>query len=180
MRLNATLRFISRLCAIALLSLGPASAQTPQAPQLQGSYTFDATASDDINAAIKVATKQTPFYAKSKVISELKKNTRPSQRIEIHYTQTEMSISTDQWGTIKTLTDGTIANWTRGDGEKYKVSTVWECGGLKQTFKGNKGQRINTYTLSADGKTLTIQISITSPPWLKQPLMYKLTYRLIP
>ena len=58
---------------------------------------------------------------------------------------------------------------------ELKVSTVWESGKLKRTFKEEAGERINTYIISADGKTLTMQVSVTSAQL--RPLTYKLVYQ---
>ncbi|HKG78143.1 MAG TPA: hypothetical protein VKA78_01960 [Pyrinomonadaceae bacterium] len=69
---------------------------------------------------------------------------------------------------IITLCVGTLAM-------ELKVSTVWESGKLKRTFKEEAGERINTYIISADGKTLTMQVSVTSAQL--RPLTYKLVYQ---
>lgn len=181
MQLNTWSRRGVLLCGVVLLSLAPALAHLPRASKPEGVYTLDETASDNVDAAIKVAVKETPFYARGRVASELKKNTRPYRRVEIHYARTEVSISTDQWEALKTSADGTAVHWTRGDGEKFEVVTVWEGEDLKQTFTGEKGQRVNTYSLGADGKTLTVQVRVTAKNrWLKQALTYKLLYKSSP
>lgn len=164
-------------CIILLLSLSSASAQKPQTPSLQGTYTLNTAASDDVDKAIEATIKGMNFIARPIARKRLREtNVPPYQRIVISYTQAEVSITTDQRAPIRTSPNGTPVDWTREDGEKFKVSTVWESGKLKQTFKGKDGQRVNTYSISADGKTLAMQVSVTSPR-LPRPLTYKVVYR---
>jgi hypothetical protein len=47
---------------------------------------------------------------------------------------------------------------------------------LAQTFTSGEGRRVNDYTLSADGRTLTMEVKETSPQ-LPQSITYKQVYR---
>jgi hypothetical protein len=176
MKLNASALRSLLLCGLLPLSPGSASAKPSQTPNIQGTYALDAAASDDVHKAIDGAVKGMSRLIKGIAHSRLEKTNVPYQRIVISFTPCEVSITTDQWATIVTCACDTPVDWTRKDGEKFKVSTVWENGKLKQTFKGEDGQRTNIYSISADGKTLTMHVSVTSPR-LKQPLMYKQIYR---
>lgn len=176
MRLNAATLYIMLLCSILLLSLSSVSAQKPKPPSLQGTYTLNTAASDDVDKAIE-ATVKGMFFGKSRARNRLREtNLPPYQRIVISYTEAEVSITTDQRPPLRTPINGTPVDWTREDGEKIKVSTVWESGKLKRTFKAEEGQRVNTYSISEDGKTLTMQVNVTSPR-LPRPLTYKLVYQ---
>lgn len=44
-----------------------------------------------------------------------------------------------------------------------------------QTFKDEAEERTNTFTVSADGRTLTSNLAVSSPK-LPRPLIYKLVY----
>jgi hypothetical protein len=46
---------------------------------------------------------------------------------------------------------------------------------LAQEFKAEDGQRKNEYSVSADGRTLTLEVTVTSPR-LAQPVRYRLVY----
>lgn len=176
MRLNAVTLYIMLLCSILLLSLSSVSAQKPKTPSLQGTYTLNTALSDDIKKEIEVAIKGMNLLIKPSARSRLRKTNVPYKQIAISYTEAEVSITTDQLPPLRTPVNGTPVDWTREDGEKIKVSTVWESGKLKRTFKGEEGQRVNTYSISADGKTLTMQVNVTSPH-LPRPLTYKLIYQ---
>ena len=175
MRLNTVMRYIALLCSSLLLAHGAASGQTPT---LQGTYTLDdPAASSTINEAIEAAVKEMSRFERPFARPRLKKtNLPPYQRIIISYNQKEVSITIDQRAPIKTSPNDIPVIWTREDGEKLKVSTRWENGKLVQTFQSKDGQRVNTYCLSADGKKLTMEVSITSSH-LKHPLTYKLVYK---
>lgn len=178
MRLNLTSPYLMLLCVAAMLSYGSASAQTPQTPKLQGTYTLDAAASDDVDKAINAAVKPLMFLAKKPAKERLTKYNRPYQRVEIGSSGTEVSITTDQWAEIRTPDDGKTVAWTRpADAEKFSVSTVWEGAKLKQTFTGEEGQRINIYNIEADGKTLIMQVEVTSKRLKNLLLKYQLVYK---
>jgi hypothetical protein len=166
-------------CIILLLLLSSASARKPQTPCLRGTYTLNTAASDDIDKAIEATVKGMNIFAKPIARDRLRKtNIPPYQRIVISYTQAEVSITTDQRAPIRTPVKGTPVDWTREDGEKLKVSTIWENGKLKQTFKGKDGQRVNLCSISADEETLTMQVSVTSSK-LPRPLTYTMVYKRI-
>jgi len=52
----------------------------------------------------------------------------------------------------------------------------FEGGHLLQEFNSSDGHRVNDYALSADGRTLTMQVTETSPR-LSAPIKYKQVYR---
>lgn len=164
------------LCGIVPLPLGAASAEEPQTPCLQGTFILDAPKSDDIYKAIEATVKGMHFLAKPVARKRLRKTNARYQRIIISCAQAEVSIATDQGAPLRTPVNGTPVEWAREDGEKLKVSTIWEGGKLKRTFEGKDGQRVNLYSVSADGNTLTVQVSVTSPR-LPRPLTYKMVYK---
>ena len=47
--------------------------------------------------------------------------------------------------------------------------------GLEQTLKGEWEERTNTFTVSPDGRTLTLGVAVRGPK-LPKPLVYKLVY----
>lgn len=187
MKLKTSAIYIAVLCVSLLLSFSSASAQkrksasapTPT-PTLQGSYALinSAAATDTINNAIEASVRgMWPFTGKAR--DKLRKvNLPPPQQITISYTSTEVSITTDQSGLIQTSSDGRPFRWTK-DGTKYDVSTRWVNGNLERIFKGGGGKRVNTYSISADGKTLTMQVFGVSTGLigLTQPLRYHLDYK---
>jgi hypothetical protein len=175
MRLNAVALYIMLPCSMVLLAPTSVSVK-PQTPSLQGTYTLDAAASDDVDKAIDAAVKELSVLTRATARSRLRKINVSYKQISISYTEAEVSIATDQRQPLRTPVNGAPVDWTREDGEKLKVSTVWDSGKLKRTFKAEAGQRINTYIISADGKTLTMQVSVTSTH-LPQPLTYKLVYQ---
>jgi hypothetical protein len=179
MRLNISALCVGLLCGSALLHFGSSSAQTSQTPRLQGTYTLDAAASDDVRKAIETAVQGMGWPTQGIARGRLKKtNLPPYQRvvIQLEPSITTVSITTDERAPIRTSADGTPIEWTREDKEKFKVSTVLKIGSLEQTFKSKDGQRVNTYSISDDGKTLTIHVSVTSDR-LPRPLTYKLVYK---
>jgi hypothetical protein len=175
MRLNAVALYIMLPCSMMLLALTSVSVKA-QTPSLRGTYTLDAAASDNVDKAIDAAVKRIIFPFRDRARDGLREINVCYKQISISFTEAAVSIAIDQSEALRTPVGGAEVDWTREDREKLKVSTVWEGGKLKRTFKAEAGQRINTYIISADGKTLTMQVSVTGKR-LPQPLTYNLVYR---
>lgn len=201
MKFKASTSFLSLLCGSLLLFLASTSAQkntsstrkprsapakkatptpTPTpTPTVQGSFALvnAATASDTVRKAIEEVVRPLNIFVKGPARDYLKKtNIPPYLNIVISCSQAEVRITTDKRAPIQTSSTGSPSDWTREDGEKFKVSTVCESGKLSQVFRGSNGQRVNAYSIADDDKTLTMQVTITSGR-LKQPLKYQLSYR---
>jgi hypothetical protein len=175
MRLNAVALYMMLPCSMVLLAFTSVSVKA-QTPSLQGKFTLDAAASDDVNKAIEDAVKRKSFWTKVVTRSRLREINVSYKHISISFKKAEVSIAVDEHQPVRTPIDGPPVDWTREDGQNLKVTTVWESGKLKRTFKVKEGQRINTYTISVDGKTLTMQVVVTGTH-LSQPLTYKLVYQ---
>lgn len=168
-------RISTLLVALALAMPAFVQAQTGQTPSLRGSYTYDAQESDNVNRAIETAVGRMNFVTRPIARGRLKKTNQPYQRVVIAHTQSEVTVTTDGRASIKSPSNGTPIRWRREDGEMLNVSTEWENGQLEQTFAAEDGKRVNTYSLSADGRKLLMNVTITSPR-LPRPLTYKLVY----
>lgn len=151
--------------------------QPAQTPAIQGTFVYDASASDDVEAAIKEATHKMSFITKPIARGRLKKTNEPYRRVIISPTAAEISIAMDQRAPIVTPSDGTAIDWKRPeDGEMLKVSTSWEGDRLRETFVADDGQRENVFSLSPDGRTLRMDVTVSSPR-LPAPVRYALVYR---
>lgn len=162
------------LLALALVVPDAGSAQGNAS--LNGTFTYDAAASDNINQAIDAAVRDMNFAMRPIARGRLRKTNQPYQRVQISHTAQQVSVTTDGRPAIVSPANGTPVDWTREDGEKLKVSTEWENGTLEQTFQAEDGRRVNAYSVSADGRTMTMNVTVSSPR-LKKPLTYKLVYR---
>lgn len=190
MKFKTSTSFLALLCLGLLVFLGSTSAQkhksstrkpkpTPTpTPTVQGSFALvdAAAASEKVNKAIEEVVKPLNFIVRGRARDYLKKTNIPYQRIVISCSQSEVSITTDKRAPIRTSSSGDPKDWTREDGEKFRVSTVCKSEELQQVFQGSNGQRVNAYSIATDDKTLTMQVTITSSR-LKQPLKYQLSYR---
>ncbi len=158
-----------------LATVGVAHAQGIS-PSMQGTFTLDPSASEDVNQAIDRAVGRMNVMKKPIARSRLKKTNQPYQQLMIAQTRSEVTITADNRKPVVTPLGGTPIKWMREDGEIFDVSTRWEDDKLEQTFKAEDGQRVNTFTLSPDGNVLTMDVRVTSPR-LSRPLFYTLVFR---
>ncbi len=179
--------FLAFSCAAALSLTGVAQAQQPaaghttmvapaQAPTFQGVFTYVAGQSDDVPAAIERCVSNVNFIIRPIARGRLKKTNQPYQRLTIVQPAGHFSIMTDARPAIVTPAGGAAIQWKRPeDGEMLNVSTAMTGSKLVQTFAAEDGKRVNEYTLSPDGQTLTMVATVSSGR-LPKPLVYKLTY----
>jgi len=156
-----------------LLTLCPAAAA--QEAALRGTFVINRQASDDVGRAVDTAVAGLSFATRPTMRGRLRKTNQPYARVVINYTQRTVSVTFDQRRPVESPADGAPVKWTREDGEKFDLSTEWEGGRLEQTFKGEGEERTNTFTVSADGRTMTLNVVVSSPR-LPRPLTYKLVY----
>lgn len=146
-----------------------------QESSMRGTFTLDRAQSDDVNRAIETAVARMSFVTRPIARGRLRRTNQPYQRVVINFTQSEVTVTTDQRRPIVSPANGTAVKWTREDGEVFDLSTSWDNGRLAQSFHAEDGTRTNTFSISPDGRVLTMNVRITSPR-LSSPLTYKLVY----
>lgn len=146
-----------------------------QESSMRGTFTLDRAQSDDVNRAIETAVARMSFVTRPIARGRLRRTNQPYQRVVINFTQSEVTVTTDQRRPIVSPANGTAVKWTREDGEVFDLSTSWDNGRLVQSFHAEDGTRTNTFSISPDGRVLTMNVRITSPR-LSSPLTYKLVY----
>ena len=142
---------------------------------MRGTFTLNRQQSDDVNRAIETAVARMSFVTRPIARGRLRRTNQPYNRVVVNYTTSQVSTTFDQRRAIESPANGQPVKWTREDGEKFDLSGHVTNGVLTQTFVAEDGRRTNTYTLSPDGKTLTLNVRVESPR-LPKPVMYKLVY----
>jgi hypothetical protein len=165
----------SLLLALAMVVSATANTQA-QANSFQGTFTYVAAESDNVDQAINQAASKMNFALRQIARPRLRKTNQPYQRVAINTTGSQVSIVTDNRAPITTATNGTPIKWTREDGEVFDVSTTLQGNRLRQVFAAEDGRRENVFTLSPDGNTLTMNVTVSSGR-LPEPLTYKLVFR---
>lgn len=201
MKFNASAFCIPLVCGSLLLSLSAPAAQnnksrrhrpatvqkaTPKptptpAPSLEGTYILiDSDAPGIVNKAIEAAVKGMWAF-QDDARNELKKsNLPPPQRITISSTATSVTIETDVAGPVQTALDGTTTTKWSWKGTTYNVSTKRQDNVMVRNFKGDNRWRVNTYSLSDQGKTLNLAVQANGKKFgigPKRDLVYTLHYK---
>ena len=143
---------------------------------LDGTYTLDEADSDNIAEAIENAVRKSNFLTRLIARDRLKKLNPAYRKVSIASSATEIIVSVDDQPPLRSPVKGTTVAWTGPDGGKVNVSMQLVGGRLLQTFNSADGRRVNEYTLSPDGRMLTMQVTETSPR-LSQAVKYKQVYR---
>ena len=178
-------RWIGAACAglIALAAtVRPLSAQDAA---LRGTFVRDSAAGDNmeqvINATLPHIKSTLGKIFKGTARKRLREVNRPYGWIEFTPSAGEMTTQTDHWNGQWKLTapDSGTVTWKRkkadGDVETLRVASYLQGTTYVHRFIAEDGARTNTYTLSPDGRTLTIHVHVVSPK-LSEPMNYKLVY----
>src|SRR5580765_3351553 len=178
-RKMAITNFVSALCLVLLCSaifLGSSTLAAAQESSLDGTYILDETDSDNISAAIETAVETLDFVRRDIARGRLEKLNPAYRKVAITSSSNEISVTVDNQPPLRTPAKGTPVAWASPDGRKVNASMQLAGRRLAQTFTSADGRRVNDYTLSPDGRTLTMQVTETSPR-LSQTITYKQIYR---
>ena len=143
---------------------------------IEGTFTLDRASSDDVKAAVDRAAAEFNFVLRPFARSRLTKANPVPQQVEIAYTSTEVSVQLDRTPPVTAPRDGRTVKWRRDDGALFDLSARIEAGALHQSFTGEDGKRVNVYRLRPDGRTLSMQVTLSSPR-LPKPVEYTLVFR---
>ena len=175
----AMTNFVSALCLVLMCSaifLGSSTLAALPESSLDGTYILDATDSDNINEAIETAVAKLDFVRRDIARGRLEKLNPVYRKVAITSSPNEISVTVDNEPPLQTPAKGTPVAWSGPDGRKVNASMHLAGRHLAQTFTSAAGRRVNDYTLSPDGRTLTMQVTETSPR-LSQTITYKQVYR---
>lgn len=166
-------RFTPVLLALALLALVSTAARAQT--HLNGTWTLNRERSDDVRAAVENAIRGMNFVARPIARGRLRKANVAYERLVIGNAGDSVNVTYDVRAPVITPANGATVLWRREDGDEFDVNTRWEGGRLEQSFRAPGGHRVNVYSVSADGRTLTMDVTLTSPR-LAAPLRYKLVF----
>lgn len=158
-----------------LAALAVPAAAAAQESSMRGTFVIDRAHSDDVNRAIEAAVARMSFVTRPIARGRLRRTNTVYQRVVVNFTQAEVSTTFDQRRPIESPANGQPVKWTREDGEKFDLSTEWQGGRLIQIFRAEDGTRTNTYTITPDGRVLTMHVVLRSPR-LSGPVEYNLVF----
>jgi len=167
-------KLILSSCAVAMLCfafLSPAAASN-----LQGTFIYLPDKIDNINMAIDRTVEGMNAFMRVIAREQLRKNNKPDKRITLEIAAGRVGITTDEDAPMHTSLDGTPVKLENEEGEVLVMSTRLEGEVLRQTIKAEGGQKVTVYSVSPDGQTLSLDVTVSSER-LKIPLRYRLVYR---
>lgn len=107
----------------------------------------------------------------------LAQTTAPVPFIEMAVTNPEITFTRPGAPTIRGRLNGGKQQWECEEGEICDASfQTTPDGGIQQTLEQSSGARVNRFALSPDGRTLTLNVTISSTR-LNRTIRYSLTYR---
>lgn len=169
-----SLRTVLLSAATTLFLFAPLSAQDAG---FEGTYHHDPSAGDEMEEVVDEGVSLVRSWLKRQFArGRITETNVPYEWLRIMPGEDSVRVTNDQWD-LTVPHEGMLAGWERADDDFIDVTVEWlPDGALRQTFQGEEGARINVYRLSPDGRTLTMEVTITSDQ-LRGPLEYEQVYR---
>lgn len=157
-------------------SAAPAPAPSPR-DRFAGSFTFGGAEAEKKARVAAIEKSVDGIFFAVRGIAKGKVETKTVIRQDIGFSFAGGNITTTSSGANPATSpeSGASVPYKSGD-DTVQLSQKFNAQGqLVQTFQGSEGGRTNVYTLSADGRTLTLSVTLTSSK-LSVPCRYNLTY----
>jgi hypothetical protein len=169
--------------ALAFAAVLPLEAEAQQNARLAGTWTLNQGQSDDVNAKIVEATRGMNAIVGPVARRRLRATNTPYPRLTVSLPGQDVRVEMQNRPTAQSPANAQPVLWHRNTGaacarvseDCVQLSTAWQGGRLVQTFRPEDGERQNVYTVSADGNTMTMAVTIKSPR-LPRDLTYNLVY----
>ena len=176
-------RILPLLVLLAALLPSAVTAQATAAATLRGTWNINRQQSDNLENAINRAVARMNLVVRQIARPRLRSTNTAYPTLVMTYDQSTVRVDMAGRPSVSSPANGQPVLWQRQTGgtcremkgDCVRVSAEWDGGNLKHTFQAEDGRRVNVYSVSPDGKTLTMNVTVTSPR-LPQPLTYKLVY----
>ena len=168
-----TLRWIISLALLA--GAAPAGAAEVDG-KLAGTYRFVGGAEEQkaLTAAIESVVGKMNVLTRGIARRRLAKGNAPTSEVEITLAPNNITIARTGKPAVSVPTDGKAVNRNTTAGTQA-VSVTVDGRKIEQTMHGASSDSTNSFSLAADGLTLTIHTKIVSPS-LPAPVEYHMTY----
>jgi len=168
---------------VLLAALIPAAAGAQVTTNLRGTWNLNRQASDNLDAAINRSVARMNIIVRQIARPRLRSTNTMYPTLVVSQENSNVRVDMAGRPTLSTPYNGQPVLWQRETGRTcpeikgdcVRVTSTVENGHLRQIFQAEDGRRTNLYTVSGDGKTMTMDVTIESPK-LPQPLNYKLVY----
>lgn len=176
-------RIVPFAALLALAAALPDAAAAQQGSQLRGTWTLNAQASDDINEKINASIRRMNVLVRQIARPRLRSTNAAYPTLTLRHDGGNVRIDMAGRPSVSSPANGTAALWQRETGREcpevrgdcVEVTTAYEGSRLRQTFRAEDGQRVNVFSVSPDGNTMTMAVTVTSDR-LPAPLTYDLVY----
>lgn len=168
------------LAGLALLAMSAAPASAQGGASLRGTFVRDEAASTPMKQIVddgmsKLGRVYRVWPISGQARKRLQETNRPMAWVQIAPDGNQLTVTTDRY-TLVTPANGVLEDWEREKGDLVDVTTLLQPTRLEQRFVAEDGERVNAYSLSPDGNTLTLDVTVTSPK-LDGELKYRQVFR---
>lgn len=159
----------------------PTEERTPfDRARWSGTFKFAGSTNEEAarRAAIDKGIETLFFAIKGIARSRLTSGTKIDPWVAFTLDGTRIRVRTPSGTEAVSREDGVATDYV-SDGERTKLSQWIHEGKVMQAFVADEGRRLNEWTLSPDGTTLSVKVTVSSAK-LSHPVVYTLTYRRAP
>lgn len=174
---NATWKHFALTLLVGLAVSLPATGFADE-DALKGDYELDgskAQAQKKIHTAIDELVEDVNFVKRGFAKRRLRETNEAVSEIDVEISGDKIAVQYDSDPPGISPKGNKPANWKNAEGDSYRLTQQISGRTLTQKFQGEDGARTNKLTVSEDGNTIDMQVTVTSDQ-LPRPLTYSLTY----
>jgi hypothetical protein len=171
---------LTSLLALALPTQSALAAPTAGSTQTakvdwDGEWSLLPSKSDNLEEAIDAQVKDMNFALKIFWKKKLQNACKQFEKLDI-LAGDSFTVTMGREVPVDTPADGTVADWKRSDGEKFKATLTKDGPTMIQTLQGDGYTLKYVYSMRKDGGSLALQVTYTHPK-LDNPFSYKLVFK---
>ncbi len=142
------------------------------APTVAGNWKL--VAAPDLETGIARATASMPTLDRARMQARLRSVNPVYQELHLKVESATLSVGYDHRAPVVSVA-GEPSTWTREDGQTFFVTARLDGRRLVQTIKSGDGERVNEFVPTADGKGLTLLVTVKAHE-VPGTLQYRLIY----
>ncbi len=155
-----------------------AKAQGPDVANFAGTFTYAGGKKqiEKTEAEIERGLEEVNFVVRSVARGKLQDICKPHKKLNFKVQGKTLTTSSERHGPWSSPVDGSTFNGKNESGDPIKIQRKWRKNRIVETLRSERGVITRVFTLSKDGKSLTMSVSLKSSKF-DETIKYAYSYR---
>lgn len=172
-RRGAVGKVAASLVALLLAAAGMASALEPK--DFAGQWNLDPSRTENLEKAVDRALEPENFFTRMVARKRILRVARSPRTMNISQVGEGILVTTESHAPPPVVPGGAPVIWMRPKGSPVKIRMEMDGNRLVQVFETDAGNRLQRFSVSADGKQLSVDVEVSSPR-LQRKVGYRVAF----